>query len=202
MLRMIALVAILLLNSGCVDSQNQGNRPTPTPTPTPTETKTEDQFGGETVGQECARSKAALLFGEGGWSSKNLTDQVMTECRTNRAEASYGVSLLRQANWTSEAAKFALGLTRTNRLLNPSRSELVSVVVFRGGFTQAEAEAGVDSNGRDWNRNAADAAMEMVAYTPYRLDLMDALIRNGFTQAEAEAGLALIGCIQMRCDGG
>ena len=103
---------------------------------------------------------------------------------------------------TSEAAEFALSLTWSNQLVNPSRSQLVSAVISRGGFTRAEAEAGVDSRGLDWNRNAADRAMKKVSFYPNRLDLMDSLLRDGFTQAEAEAGLALIGCIQMRCDGG
>lgn len=198
MRRTVSLFLLVLLVSGCVAS------PTPPPTPiqTPTETKTEDQFGGETAGQECARREAAVLFGEGGWSSKNLIERVRTECKVDQWEASYGVSLLRQANWTSEAEKFALSLTWSNQLVNPSRSQLVSAVVSQGGFTRAEAEAGVDSSGRDWNRNAADRAMKKVSYYPNRLDLMDSLLRDGFTQAEAEAGLALIGCIQMRCDGG
>ena len=62
------------------------------------------------------------------------------------------------------------------------------------GFTQGEAEYGVDALNVDWNEQAAKKAAEYLDYSSFsRSGLIEQLVFEGFTQGEAEYGVSTTG---------
>ena len=71
-----------------------------------------------------------------------------------------------------------------------SRSGLIDQLLFEG-FSQAEAEYGVDALGADWNEQAAKSAESYLEFSSFsRQGLIDQLVFEGFSQAEAEYGVS------------
>ena len=71
-----------------------------------------------------------------------------------------------------------------------SRTGLIDQLLYEG-YTDAEAEYGVDAVGADWNEQAAKSAESYLEYSSFsRSGLIDQLLYEGFTDAEAEYGVA------------
>jgi len=194
------LLAVVFL-AGCVDRPDSWDAPNTTQA-TRAQTEKVEKFAGESVGQEQARTLAAsLLAGGFAWSRKALISSLESDHGISPTDAAYGVDA-QGRNWSKQAAKYARGGLAGNQVGGRSRPSLMSYVTRVGGFTEAEAAAGIDSLGLDYIALAASEAKKVVGAFPYRLDLIDHLKRSGFTAAEAEGGVNLLGCLQMRCDGG
>lgn len=74
-----------------------------------------------------------------------------------------------------------------------SRTGLIDQLLFEG-FTQAEAEYGVDALGADWSEQAAKSADNYLSFSAFsRSGLIDQLVFEGFTEAEAEFGVDAVG---------
>ena len=74
-----------------------------------------------------------------------------------------------------------------------SRSGLIDQLLFEG-FSQAEAEYGVDALGADWNEQAAKSADSYLSFSAFsRSGLVDQLVFEGFSDAEAEFGVEASG---------
>lgn len=74
-----------------------------------------------------------------------------------------------------------------------SRNGLIDQLLFEG-FSQAEAEYGVDALGADWNEQAAKSADSYLSFSAFsRSGLVDQLVFEGFSAAEAEFGVGASG---------
>ena len=74
-----------------------------------------------------------------------------------------------------------------------SRSGLIEQLVY-GGFSEAEAEHGVNAVQADWFQQAALSAESALDSSEYsRGDLLEYLVFEGFSQAEAEHGVSAVG---------
>jgi TM2 domain-containing membrane protein YozV len=74
-----------------------------------------------------------------------------------------------------------------------SRSGLVEQLLFEG-FTQAEAEYGVDVLSADWNEQAAKSADNYLSFSAFsRSGLIDQLVFEGFSDSEAQYGVDSVG---------
>ena len=74
-----------------------------------------------------------------------------------------------------------------------SRRGLIEQLEYEG-FTQGDAEYGVDALNVDWNEQAAKTAAGYLEYTSFsRSGLIDQLVYEGFTQAQAEYGVSTTG---------
>ena len=74
-----------------------------------------------------------------------------------------------------------------------SRSGLIDQLLYEG-FSQSEAEYGVDALGADWEQQAALSAAEYLAYSAFsRQGLIDQLVYEGFSDAEAAYGVDTVG---------
>jgi len=70
-----------------------------------------------------------------------------------------------------------------------SRTGLIDQLLFEG-FSQAEAEYGVDALGADWNEQAAKSADSYLSFSAFsRSGLVDQLVFEGYSAAEAEFGV-------------
>lgn len=78
-------------------------------------------------------------------------------------------------------------------LMGMSREALIEQLVFEG-FSQADAEHGVDSLGADYNAEAAESAADYLDIMPMsRQGLIEQLVFDGFTAEQAEYGVATVG---------
>lgn len=74
-----------------------------------------------------------------------------------------------------------------------SRSGLIEQLKYEG-FSQKEAEYGVEHCGADWKEQAAKKAQDYLDYTSFsRAGLIDQLLYEGFSQEEAEYGVSAVG---------
>ncbi len=63
-----------------------------------------------------------------------------------------------------------------------------------GGFTQEQAEFGVNGVAIDWNAQAAKSAEAYLKYSAFSRDsLIEQLKYEGFTQEQAEYGVSKVG---------
>lgn len=74
-----------------------------------------------------------------------------------------------------------------------SREGLINQLVFEG-YSEADAEYGVDALNVNWNKQAARKAREYLEFSSFsRQGLIDQLRFEGFTQAQAEYGVDKVG---------
>jgi len=74
-----------------------------------------------------------------------------------------------------------------------SRSGLIAQLEYEG-FTNAQAEYGVDAQGADWNAQAVLSAASYLEYSSFsRSELIAQLEYDGFTNTQAEYGVTAVG---------